>query len=108
MMELKYTPKAKEDLQNVKYSVLDHCGSEEIAVKVLREITKTVRNLAVFPYMGTGLVKITGVLTDYRSLFCRHNYIFYRIEGNCILIIRILNEKQDYMRNLFGIKETEE
>ena len=108
MMELKYTPKAKEDLQNVKHSVLEHCGSEEIAVKVLREITKTVRNLAVFPYMGTGLVKITGVLTDYRSLFCRHNYIFYRIEGNCILIIRILNEKQDYMRNLFGIKETEE
>ncbi len=108
MMELKYTPKAKEDLQNVKCSVLAHCGSEEIAVKVLREITKTVRNLAVFPYMGTELVKITGVLTDYRSLFCRHNYIFYRIEENCILIIRILNEKQDYMRILFGIKETEE
>ena len=108
MMELKYTPKAKEDLQNVKHSVLEHCGSEEIAVKVLREITKTVRNLAVFPYMGTELVKITGVLTDYRSLFCRHNYIFYRIEENCILIIRILNEKQDYMRILFGIKETEE
>lgn len=104
MMELKYTSKAKEDLQNVKYSVLDHCGNEEIAVKVLREITKTVRNLALFPYMGTELVKITGVLTDYRSLFCRHNYIFYRMEGNCILIIRILNEKQDYMRVLFGIK----
>ena len=108
MMELKYTPKAKEDLQNVKYSILDTCGSKEAAAKVLREITKTVRNLAVFPYMGTELVKITGVLTDYRSLFSRHNYIFYRIEGNCILIIRILNEKQDYMRVLFGIKETEE
>ena len=108
MMELKYTPKAKEDLQNVKCSALAHCGSEEIAVKVLREITKTVRNLAVFPYMGIELVKTTGVLTDYRSLFCRHNYIFYRIEGNRILIIRILNEKQDYMRVLFGIKETEE
>ena len=51
MMELKYTPKAKEDLQNVKYSILDTCGSEETAAKVLREITKTVRNLAVFPYM---------------------------------------------------------
>ena len=108
MMELKYTPKAKEDLQNVKYSILDTCGSKKPAAKVLREITKTVRNLAVFPYMGIELVKTTGVLTDYRSLFCRHNYIFYRIEGNRILIIRILNEKQDYMRVLFGIKETEE
>lgn len=108
MMKLKYTPKAKEDLQNVKKSIVNNCGSEETAKKILREITKTVRNLAIFPYMGIELVKTTGVLTDYRSLFCRHNYIFYRIEKDDVLIIRILNEKQDYMRILFGIKETEE
>ena len=64
--------------------------------------------MKLFPYMGIELVKTTGVLTDYRSLFCRHNYIFYRIEKDDVLIIRILNEKQDYMRILFGIKETEE
>lgn len=108
MMELKYTPRAKEDLQDVKRSVLNHCGNEETAIKVLREITRAVRNLELFPYMGTDLVKTTGILTDYRSLFCRHNYIFYRVEGNHIFIIRILNEKQDYMRILFGIKEVEE
>ena len=108
MMELDYTPKAKEDLKNVKASILDSCGSEKTAVKVLKDITGTIRNLMVFPYMGTELVKATGILTDYRSLFCRQNYVFYRIEGNRILVIRILNEKQDYMRILFGIRETEE
>lgn len=39
--------------------------------------------------------------------YTRQNHIFYRIEKDMILVIRILNENQDYMRNLFGIKDTE-
>lgn len=34
--------------------------------------------------------------------------MFYRIEEEEISIIRILNEKQDYMRVLFGISEVED
>ena len=49
MMELEYTPKAKEDLKNVKASILDSCGSEKTAVKGLKDITGTIRNLMVFP-----------------------------------------------------------
>lgn len=105
--ELRYTPKAKEDLQNIKADIMSKFDSEEIAERVLRKLTETARNLTVFPYMGSELVRTTGVLTDYRSLFCMHNYIFYRIEENIIRVVRVLNEKQDYMNILFGNTETE-
>lgn len=107
-MELRYAPKAKEDLQNIKTDIISKFVSEEIAEKVLRKLTEKARDLTVFPYMGSELVKTTGVLTDYRSLFCMHNYIFYRIEENRICVIRVLNEKQDYMNILFGKPEAEE
>ena len=107
-MELVYTPKAREDLQNIKLDILSRFYSEQTAEKVLSKLTETARNLTVFPYMGKELAKITGVLTDYRCLFCMHNYIFYRVERNRVCVIRILNERQDYMRILFGKPEIEE
>lgn len=34
--------------------------------------------------------------------------MFYRVEEDRICVIRVLNEKQDYMRILFGISEISE
>ena len=107
-MRLRYTPKAKEDLQNIKADIISKFNSDDAAKKVLIKITGTAGNLTVFPYMGKELVKTTGVPTDYRCLFCMHNYIFYRVEEETICVIRVLNEKQDYMGILFGESETEE
>lgn len=107
-MELKYSPKAKEDLFDIKRSILEEFGSEEVAKKVLKEITKTARNLVLFPNMGKKVSEFTNVFTKYRVLYCAKNYIFYRVESNSILIVRILNEKRDYMRILFGITEVDE
>ena len=80
-------------------------NNENLAEKILREITKTARNLTIFPYMGVEVSSLTGIKTDYRYLFCENNYIFYRIEEEQIRIIRILNERQDYIKILFGIAE---
>lgn len=57
MMELKYTPKAREDLQNLREYILENFGNEELMKKVLTDITKAIRNLTVFPYLGSELVK---------------------------------------------------
>jgi len=45
------------------------------------------------------------ITTDYRYLYVQHNYIFYRISNNDILIIDIFNEREDFMWKLFGIKQ---
>lgn len=107
-MEIKYTKKAREDLQGIKDYIVGEFGSEELAVKILKEITGTVRNLEVFPLMGKSVSEVTGMATEYRCLFCRKNYIFYRMGGETIYIIRVLNERQDFMRILFGISEIDE
>lgn len=107
-MELKYSPKAKEDLIDIKRSILDEFGSEEVAIKVLKEITKTARSLVLFPNMGKKVSGFTNVFTEYRVAYCAKNYIFYRVEADNILVTRILNERRDYMRILFGITEVEE
>lgn len=106
-MKLRYTPKAREDLQNIKNSIIEKFDSEELADRVLRQITTSVRDLTVFPLKGRELKQLLHVKTEYRVLFCKKNYIFYRVEKDEIAVIRILNEKQDYMRILFGISDND-
>lgn len=104
-MELYYTPRERNDLVNIKESVIENFDDENLAIEVLKKIIKVVRQLVMFPYLGQELSGITGIYTEYRCLFCEKNYVFYRVEENRICVIRILNEKQDYMRILFGVSE---
>lgn len=104
-MELYYSPEAERDLQNIRNSIIENFDSEEIAKKVLKKITGTVRGLLAFPYMGEELARMTGISTEYRCLYCERNYVFYRLEKDRVYIVRILHERQDFMRILFGITE---
>ncbi|WP_302955460.1 type II toxin-antitoxin system RelE/ParE family toxin [[Clostridium] scindens] len=106
-MTIYYTPESRDDLQKVKESVIEKFDSTELAEKVLCQIIKDINNLKVFPYMGRTLTEVLSSTSGYRFLFCQHNYIFYRVEKDTVRIVRILNEKQDYMRALFGISEDE-
>ena len=104
-MELYYTPKARNDLLQIKESIIEKFDDENLAKKILRKMTETVRQLITFPYLGQELSGITGIYTDYRCLFCEKNYVFYRIEADRVCVIRVLNERQDYMRIMFGVLE---
>lgn len=104
-MKIYYSPKAREDLLHIRESILEIWDDEKLALKITGRIAKEIRNLESFPYMGEQISAIMGVQSDYRCLFSNQNYIFYRVEQDRILIVRILNEKQDYMRILFGITE---
>lgn len=75
----------------------------DVAKKSLKALTSTARQLEQFSREGLRLEDILQVATDYCYLFVKPNYIIYRIEGQEIKIIRILNEKQDFMQTLFGL-----
>lgn len=49
-----------------------------------------------------------GVDTDYRFLFISHNYVFYRIEDECICIVNLYHEREDFMWKLFGIETVQQ
>ena len=104
-MQIYYTPEALSDLQNVKESIIETFFDEKLAVDTLKSITKSVRSLEAFPYMGRELILSGGVSTGYRYLFSKHNYVFYRIEQDKVRVVRVLHERQDYLRVLFGITE---
>ena len=102
MPRLIYAPKALNDLQEVKAYVAEQFGGDK-AKACIKEITSTARQLEIFPQEGPCLEDIIEYPTDYRYLVVKPNYIFYRIEGDIVRIIRILNEKQDFLQILFGI-----
>lgn len=107
MAKLEYTPKALNDLQDIKAYIVRQFGVST-ARKCINEVTSTARQLERFPEEGLHLERLIGYSTDYRYLVVKPNYIFYRIEGDRVKVIRILNEKQDFLQILFGIRSISE
>lgn len=108
MLQVEYSPTALEDMQDIHEYVSSN-WDEDIARKLLTKITSDIRRLELYPEVGVDLGKIIDIPTEYRYIFSRKNYIFYRIDQDKIRIIRVLNEKRNCLKILFGIsKESEE
>lgn len=107
MPKLIYTPKALDDLQGIKSYVSKQFGKDRAKI-CAREIATTARQLEMFPDEGPCLQDLIEYPTDYHYLVAKPNYIFYRIEGDTVRVIRILNEKQDFLQILFGISSISE
>ena len=107
MSQLIYTPKALEDLQAVKNYLARQFGTDKAKIGV-KEITSTVRQLEHFPEEDPHLGELIDYPTDYRYLAVKPNYVFYRIEGDTVRIIRVLNERQDFFQILFGVSSISE
>ena len=104
-MKIEYTPESLRDLQKIREIIIDRFMDAKIALKVQKDITQSIRKLELFPNMGEDLSETVKAGEGYHFLFCRKNYIFYRIEGDVFKIVRILNEKREFVRILFGIIE---
>ena len=71
-MKLYYTPRARNDLVNIKESVIEKFDDENLAMTVLRKITTTIRQLVTFPYLGQELSGITGIYKEQlTAMVCR-------------------------------------
>jgi plasmid stabilization system protein ParE len=75
----------------------------DAAKRILKKITSDIRRLEQYPISGVGLGKVIDVPTEYRYIFLEKNYVFYHLESDKIRIVRVLNEQQDYMQQLFGL-----
>lgn len=107
MKNLEYSPEALSKLKSIKAETTGKYGAD-LANKIMIKMVKSIRNLQVFEESGTSISDIVGVECDYRYLYTEKNYVFYRIEGEFVKIVNILNEKQDFMWSLFGIRTTSE
>ena len=102
MAKVEYSPLALEDLKSINHYTTDNWG-EDVANRILKKIVSDIRRLEQYPLSGVNLGKVIDVSTEYRFLLSERNYVFYHLELNNVRIIRILNEKLDYMQHIFGV-----
>lgn len=107
MYKIMYAPRALEDLQGIKTYISVNFGKDK-AKDCVQKLTKAVRQLEKFPEEGLRLEELVNYSTVFYYLVVKPNYIFYRIEEDMVRIIRILNEKQDFLQILFGVSSISE
>ena len=107
MLKVEYIPKALEDLQYLQVYLSANRG-ENTANRIVKKITSEIRRLELYPFSGANLGKTINITTDYRYICSEKNYVFYRLEFDKILIIRVINERQNYLKQLFGVSADRE
>lgn len=99
---IRYSPEAEADLDQIWDYLLSELGSPQAAERTVTQILDTVDSLEDFPKLGTPLAAVTNIESDYRFLLSGSYIAFYRIENDTIYMDRILHEKQDFLRILFS------
>ncbi len=103
MRRIDFAPEAINDLLNKKEYLEQKFGSDN-ATFILEKIMDSIGNLELFPDAGISLFDKYGIESDYYYLIIKKNYVFFRYEEETIKIIRVLDDRQDFMYTLFGIK----
>ena len=102
MYELKISPQARDDLAEIKFYISQELCNPQAAENIVLKITKKIHRLSEHPETGVPLSSVVDIQTDSRFLVCANYLIFYRCEGRCVFVSRILYGRRDYMRILFG------
>lgn len=102
MKKLEYSQVVRRKLKALKVRLTDEFGSEA-ARKALKKITDAARGLEDFAEKGVSVSSLYDIDCDYRYLYAGHNYLFYRIEKDRIIIVEMFDEREDFIYKLFGI-----
>ena len=105
MSKVSYSPKAKQDLQDIKEYYAQDLKNTQASVKVLKAITERIRTLEDFPKSGRKLSAVIDIETDYRFIGCSGYLAFYRIADGNVFVVRIIHGRRDYIAALFGRAE---
>ena len=95
-----FSPKASEDLDSIKAYIESELGSPQAANEKVLEILDAIDNLAIFPEIGPSLKGKVDSLSRYRCSSVSNCIVFYRIELDKVLIVRILNSRMNYLNIL--------
>ncbi len=102
MNKLIISPEASRDLDGIRQYILYELHNPISARRVVRSITKQLRILERHAEAGPSVAALTGYPSDLRLLVCGSYIAIYKLEGNTVLVARIINARQDYITVLFG------
>lgn len=70
----------RKKLKKLRKDLTDRFG-QEVSKKSVKKITDAARSLGDFPTKGVSVTAIYDLECDYRCLYVRNNYLFYRVEN---------------------------
>lgn len=95
-MRITYSPDAVDKLKEIKAFS---------GTKVYKSIREGIKGLSTVPEKGIKVEKYIGIENPYRAIHIAKFYVFYRIDikAKVIRITDIYNEREDFLRDMFGI-----
>ena len=94
------SPQALSDIQEDAAYIRDELFDPAAARRMVRKIMDRIRALARHPLAGPAIRTDSLLLQSYRYVLAADHYVFYRVEGECILIVRVIHTGRDYERLL--------
>jgi|APSaa5957512535_1039671.scaffolds.fasta_scaffold59217_3 toxin ParE1/3/4 len=95
MYQITNSPLARQDLKDIWHYTYNKWGEKQ-ASKYLIELGEKVELLIENPELGI----VCTYITKYRQYPVNHHITYYRIDGNNIIIVRVLHEMMDPKRHL--------
>lgn len=102
MKKVVYSQIVRRKLKQLKEHLVVEFGSD-VAIKAVKQITEAAKGLGTFEKKGILVSSMYDIECDYRYIYAGHNYLFYRIESDRIVIVEMFDEREDFMYKLFGI-----
>jgi plasmid stabilization system protein ParE len=106
-LKVEYSQIVRKKMKVLKKYLTDSFG-ENNAKKGIKQITSSIKKLGNHPDMGIDLSGMFGVDTDYKYLYVNHNYMFYYVEEDKVIVAEMFDEREDFMYKLFGISSESE
>lgn len=100
-MRITYKQTALLDIQEKRDYIANVLHSRQAAQRLAARVLRAVSRLADAPAMDTPLQSRYEVDTDIRFLVVAKQLVFYRITGEEVIVLRVLDGRQDYMALLF-------
>lgn len=103
-MILRYTPEAGRDIESINQYIAEGLRRPKTAARIVAGILEKCSELRKEPHTGIDLSAKTERYTSIKYIVTSNYVIFYRLDGNYLSIIRILDYRIDCMRVLFAKK----
>jgi len=102
--KVRYTPQAQRDMDDIWDGVWEASKDYDTADKYIDDLADIIADKKRSPKTGIPIY-YRGLFTGFYSVNFKAYKAFYRIRNEYTEVVRVLPEKMDYMKILFGESE---
>lgn len=97
MMKIDVSPRAYQDLTDIKLYISNKLANPDAAKKILTDIIDALHSLTEMPNRGTKLKNDLVTNSNYRFIPCHNYLIFYQVTDKSIFVSRILYKSRNLL-----------